>query len=377
MGFAQKREWGMSNDQVKTGEVVQMPTALERQSPRQVGRTFSLVPESLGQAMEMARMLAGSSMVPKDYQGKPENVLVAIQMGLDIGLKPMQALQNIAVINGRPSIWGDAALALVHASELVEYVHETAEGPKQNADGSFPDDFTRVCEVKRKGAKEPVIRKFSVRDAKTAKLWGKTGQQGQPTPWVTYPERMLQMRARSFALRDSASDALMGLSIVEEAQDMNVLETSVVSADHQLPAAPDVFLKVPESLRDNVEKAFALLDLPKGLRLAKLNEFLGAADVDPELGTQALLNWCRDEYAARQGRARVQGPQNSKAPQPPAVDSAATPTLGNSVQASGATTGGDPSRGDSGAKPATAEAVKVAPGGAQAPLTANDIKFGF
>ena len=56
-------------------------------------------------------------------------------------------------------------------------------------------------------------RKFSVADAKKAHLWGRRG------PWENYPERMLQMRARGFALRDSFPDALKGVITVEEAQD--------------------------------------------------------------------------------------------------------------------------------------------------------------
>jgi hypothetical protein len=321
-------------------------------------RTFSLVPDTLSDAMRMAEMIAKSDFAPKDYVNKPGNVLVAIQMGLDIGLKPMQALQNIAVINGRPSIWGDAALALVQNSDLIEYVKETFEGKKGT------DDWTAVCEVKRKGWPDAIVRKFSVGDAKKAGLWTKAGT------WQTYPDRMLQMRARSFALRDAAADCLMGLVLVEEAQDYApAIEGTVVSVE----AVPDVFNKIPEPMRDNVEKAFAMLDLPRGLRLTKLNEFLGSADVDPELGAKALLDWCRDEYAARQGRERVKGPQNSKV-QAPVVS---TPTPAATSTAPAATTGGDPSRGDSGDRAAGPEASTVAPAGVTAPLKATDIQFGF
>jgi hypothetical protein len=279
-------------------------------------------------------------------------------MGLDIGLKPMQALQNIAVINGRPSIWGDAALALVQNSDVVEWVKERFEGTKGT------DDWTAVCEVKRINWPDPIVRRFSVGDAKKAGLWTKAGT------WQTYPDRMLQMRARSFALRDSAADILMGLSIVEEAQDIPTVEGMVVASEAGAVVPPDVFNKVPEALRDNVEKAFALLDLPKGLRLVKLNEFLGPADVDVELGTQSLLNWCRDEYAARKGRVRETGPQNSKTP----------PTAVNTVAGD---RGGDPSPVEkSGDRPATVEAGKAASGDAPAqhkvePLKANDMKWGF
>ena len=65
--------------------------------------SFSLTPSSLAEAMEFAGMMSKSSIVPKDYQNNPGNILVAIQWGMEIGLQPLQSMQSIAVINGRPS----------------------------------------------------------------------------------------------------------------------------------------------------------------------------------------------------------------------------------------------------------------------------------
>ena len=75
-------------------------------------------PATITEAMEFSKMLADSSMVPKAYQGKPMDVLVCVQWGAEIGLAPMQALQNIAVINGKPSVYGDAAMALVQTGAV-------------------------------------------------------------------------------------------------------------------------------------------------------------------------------------------------------------------------------------------------------------------
>ena len=169
----------------------------------QQGQGFSLVPKSLGEAMEFATILAKSDLVPKDYKGKPGNVLVAVQMGLDLGVSPMQAIQNIAVINGRPCIWGDLQLAIVKAHpECVDIIEVFDK-----------DLMIATCTTKRKG-KTPVIRQFSQKEAEKANLWKKDG------PWTNYPERMLQMRARSFALRDSFPDALKGIHQGEEVQDI-------------------------------------------------------------------------------------------------------------------------------------------------------------
>lgn len=162
-------------------------------------------PATLTEAIQFSDMLSSSSMVPKAYQGKPQDILVCVQWGYEMGLAPMQALQNIAVINGKPSVYGDAMMALVQASPVCEDVEEFFE------DEGTPNPVA-VCVAKRKNRK-PVVAKFSVEDAKRAGLWGKQG------PWSAYPKRMMQMRARGFALRDAFPDVLKGLISAEEAAD--------------------------------------------------------------------------------------------------------------------------------------------------------------
>jgi len=161
--------------------------------------------QTMGEAMAFAQMVAKSDFAPKDFKGKPESCLLAIQHGSEVGLSPMQSLQSIACINGRPSVWGDAALALVMGSPVCEYVRERVDGEG--------DAMVATCEAKRRGYPDANVTKFSVADAKKAGLWGKSG------PWTQYPKRMLQLRARGFALRDAFPDVLKGLVTAEEAQD--------------------------------------------------------------------------------------------------------------------------------------------------------------
>ena len=162
---------------------------------------FDLSPQNFEQALTFSNYLADSDMVPKDFKGKPGNCLIAMQWGAELGLKPLQSLQNLAVINGRPALWGDAVIALVLSSPVCEYVTEDDDG------------HTATCRVKRKGAPEQV-RTFSMEDAQKAGLAGKQG------PWSQYPKRMRQMRARAFALRDVFPDVLRGMPVAEELQDM-------------------------------------------------------------------------------------------------------------------------------------------------------------
>jgi hypothetical protein len=71
------------------------------------------------------------------------------------------------------------------------------------------------CMIQRQGRVSKVERSFTVADAKQAKLWGKVGHSGKPTPWVLYPKRMLQMRARSWCLKDLFADVIGAIPIVE------------------------------------------------------------------------------------------------------------------------------------------------------------------
>lgn len=156
-------------------------------------------------AMQWGNMIAESSFAPKDFKGRPGDIIIAVQYGQELGLQPMQALQNIAVINGRPSLWGDAVLAVCKTKSDFEYCDEQFD----------ESTCTAVCKIKRRGEPEQ-IKTFSKKDAELAGLWNKQG------PWRQYPKRMLQMRARSFALRDLFGHHLKGLSVAEEMIDITV-----------------------------------------------------------------------------------------------------------------------------------------------------------
>ncbi len=161
---------------------------------------------SIDEAFRFAKAVVASGFAPKGME-KPESVMIAIQLGMELGLTPMAALQNTAIINGRPAIYGDAALALVRSSgQLVSYAETEVGEPGKDTHG-----FTVT--VQRRGF-DAASETFTVADAKAAKLWGKAG------PWTDYPKRMLKFRARGFLLRDQFGDILKGLRTVEEARDI-------------------------------------------------------------------------------------------------------------------------------------------------------------
>ena len=177
------------------------------------GSIRPIIPTDFDSAWRIANAVVVAGMAPKELN-TPERCTIAIMHGLEVGLPPMAALQSIAIINNRPCIWGDGALGLVQSSGKMETIKETLEGTG--------DARIATCIVRRKGDPELKIGRFSVADAKQAKLWDKRGAQGQDTPWITYPQRMLQMRARAWALRDGFADVLKGLAIAEEWRDVEV-----------------------------------------------------------------------------------------------------------------------------------------------------------
>jgi hypothetical protein len=194
----------MDNDNNQSeGQDIQLAKVAEAQAPATMNfGGGGLEPGTFQEVSLMADVILASGMGPKDMNHA--GIIVAIQMGAELGLKPMQAIQNVAVINGRPSVWGDAALAVVMAHP--DFDNEVFEEFIQRDDKENP--VAATCIVGRKGSKA-VTRTFTMKEAQTAKLLGKAG------PWTQYPARMLQMRARGFAMRDAFPDALRGFQLVD------------------------------------------------------------------------------------------------------------------------------------------------------------------
>ena len=247
-------------------------TSITEFSPQQP--TFSLAPRDIKEALAFAEMLSQSNMVPKDFIGNPGNILVAVQWGMELGLQPMQAMQNIAVINGRPSLWGDSVIALVKASPTCEYIIEEV------------GDDSATCRVKRRGEPEQE-RSFSTADAKAAGLLGKQG------PWSQYRKRMLQMRARSWALRDVFPDVLRGMPIAEEVMDTEK-EINPAPARRQTGKQAAEAAKQQADAEVDADARAELVD-----RLEKIAEEEGEvayADAFADLGKQGRLTVGADEH---------------------------------------------------------------------------------
>lgn len=185
------------------------------------GKISPIVPTSIEEVFRLANAIHKSGLAPNGIKS-PEQITIAIIHGMEIGLPPLQAVQKIAVVNGRPTIWGDAVPALLWAKGFK--LREWMAG-----DGEIRCAF---CEVTRPDGTK-IERAFSISDAKTARLWGKQG------PWQQFPERMMQMRARGYACRDGASDVLSGLYFAEEMHDTAPMRDITTRMEIE-PPSPDL-----------------------------------------------------------------------------------------------------------------------------------------
>ena len=206
-----------------------------------------IIPQTLEEQWRMAKAFFRGGMIPKGINSV-EAVFTAMQAGGEIGLSPFQAVQSIAVINGRPSLWGDAIPALVYASGNAEkLIEEPIFDPEAKDYIEHPDGklIGYRCTGMRYDNKKELSHAFTIADAKRAKLWGKVSRSGAPSPWVLYPQRMLQMRARSWVCRDVWPDVLKGIAVAEEQMDAKEI---IATLEGVIKSGQKIQAPVPEEI---------------------------------------------------------------------------------------------------------------------------------
>ncbi len=174
-----------------------------------------IIPRTVEEVGRLADAVIAAGMVPNSYNGTnaagtKSKLMIGIMKGLEVGFGPITALSHICIINNRPSLYGEAAIALCHRGGAIEWAKHCFTGEEGK------DDWTARYSIKRRDQTGTYYGQFSVGDAKRAHLWANPKR----TPWIEYPQRMLLARARAFALREGFADYLMGLSIAEEAEDL-------------------------------------------------------------------------------------------------------------------------------------------------------------
>jgi hypothetical protein len=151
---------------------------------------LALRSDNLADKIEWAKMLAVADLLPREYQGKPGNLLYAVEYADALGIDRINAITSIHVINGKPSASADLIASLVRrAGHKLRVVSDETHAVAQIVRADDPD-FTFEA-------------RWDVEKAQKAGLWGKGN-------WRTYPAAMLKARAITEVARMGASDALYG-----------------------------------------------------------------------------------------------------------------------------------------------------------------------
>lgn len=179
----------------------------------------ALIPDDFDGVWRLAVAYHRSGLKSRNIQNTEQWFLV-LCTGFEVGLSPARCAKSIYIVNDVCCIYGDDLLGLCRRHKTCESIlEEYTDGDgnpitttRQINAALEKGDLTARCTCIRRGEPHPIVRTFSMDDAKQAGLW-----EDDKKAWGKYGIRMLQMRARCFGCRDAFPDALGGLSIVEEA----------------------------------------------------------------------------------------------------------------------------------------------------------------
>jgi hypothetical protein len=264
------------------------------------------MPADMDAKFRLAETMLKSGLCPQNDK-RPltvEQVFIMLQLGDELGVAPMQAVQGIAVVHGRPSVMYQLMLAVVQGSgKLESYREETTEE-------------SSTVTVKRRGFADPVVFTFSMQDAVRAQLLS------NPT-WKKYPRDMLRNRAGGRALKIAFADVLAGVALEDEAEDA-AQERAEEKAAAWVLRAEDV-------------SALKRLIAAKKIPGADLKDIAQAATGGRQIavGANGVPDYSRAEWEAYEGAVRSWQPKRAPAPQ-----------QAQAAQSAPATSNGEPSAED-------------------------------
>jgi hypothetical protein len=201
--------------------------------------TGGIVPTTFEDTWRIAETLSKSSLVRSALRNKPEDVMLMLMQGLELGLKPIQAITQIYVVDGVPSLSSKLKIALVRQSPVCEYFTCT-----------FTDDTKATFETKRKGQK-PVTLTFTIEQANAYGLTTKDNWKKKAV--------MLRWRAGGQLCDLEYSDVIGGVQTYDEAREMReriVTGSHIMQSVGSAPKAPVEVPEVPDEDEDQ-EGVFA------------------------------------------------------------------------------------------------------------------------
>lgn len=169
----------------------------------------------LNQIIKLSNIYASSSMVPDSYRGKQDNCFVAIELASRMDVSPVLVMQNLYIVQGKPSWAGQACKALIDGSGKFKDSEYVMVGN--------PADDSWGCYLQAVNTRTGKTVKGTTVTLKLAKDEGWLNKNG--SKWKTMPEQMMKYRAAAFFARTECPEVLMGFQTADEVEDVRGAET--------------------------------------------------------------------------------------------------------------------------------------------------------
>ena len=195
-------------------ETMELVTKQEKANLPQVAavqlENLMISSQQLNMVFKVAGYYASSSMVPDTYKGNVNNCFVACELAARMNVSPVLVMQNLYIVQGKPSWAGQACKALVDGSGKFEQSEFIIFGEQGTPGwGCYMQAINRKTGKMVKG---------------TAVTWQMANDEGwtqkRGSKWLTMPEQMMKYRAAAFFARTECPEVLMGYQTVEEVQDV-------------------------------------------------------------------------------------------------------------------------------------------------------------
>ena len=173
--------------------------------------------DQFNQLLRAAQMLSQTSIIPQNYQGKPQDCFLAIEMANRMGVSPIVVMQNMYVVKGKPSWAGQACTMLINSCGKFKDVKHIYTGEKGTPNRGCYVTATRISDGSTVNGVEVTMQMAQ------AEGWTSNSK------WRNLPELMLAYRASAFFARVYCPEAMMGVQTTEEVYDADVKPVSVAN----------------------------------------------------------------------------------------------------------------------------------------------------
>lgn len=213
--------------------------------------------QSFELSQRAAKLLAQSTLVPKEYQGNIPNCVIALNMASRMGADPLMVMQNLYIVYGRPGWSSQFLISTFNTSgRFTALRYDFAGTPGKDDYGCKAWAIEKATGERLEGSLVTIAL------AKQEGWYTKNGSK-----WQTMPQQMLMYRAASWFIRAYAPELAMGMQTTEELQDVIDLTKD------------DYEVRVAEEIKQNANSE--VIDIKKPEEETKEQEQDNTPEADP------------------------------------------------------------------------------------------------